>query len=180
MKLAIVPGSFDPVTNGHLDLARRAAGLFDRVIVVVMDNAEKQYLFSREERFALVQQAVRELPGVEADMWAGMLWEYARDKKACAIVKGVRSAQDLGYEILQARFNEEKWPGAQTVLLPPAPGMEELSSTELKRRAALGLVRLRKHNFPITSDGFGRLTVSGSGSFSGPSRQPGADFRTNL
>ena len=139
MKLAIVPGSFDPVTNGHLDLARRAAGLFDRVIVVVMDNAEKQYLFSREERFALVRQAVRELPGVEADMWAGMLWEYARDKKACAIVKGVRSAQDLGYEILQARFNEEKWPGAQTVLLPPAPGMEELSSTELKRRAALGL-----------------------------------------
>ena len=99
MKLAIVPGSFDPVTNGHLDLARRAAGLFDRVIVVVMDNAEKQYLFSREERFALVQQAVRELPGVEADMWAGMLWEYARDKKACAIVKGVRSAQDLGYKM---------------------------------------------------------------------------------
>lgn len=139
MRLAILPGSFDPITGGHLDLARRAAGLFDRVVVVVMDNVDKQYLFSQQERFELVRSAVCGMEGIEADVWSGMLWEYARDKGACAIVKGVRNAQDLDYEMLQARFNGDKWPGAQTVFLPASPGLEGLSSTELKHRAAQGL-----------------------------------------
>lgn len=139
MKIALVPGSFDPVTNGHLDLARRAAALFDRVIVVAVDNVEKHYLFSRGERLALLRGAVEDIPGVEADCWGGMLWEYARDKGACAIVKGLRSAREFDYELLQARFNGEKWPSAQTVLLPSGPGLEHFSSSELKRRAAQGL-----------------------------------------
>ncbi len=138
MKLAIVPGSFDPMTNGHLDLIRRAARLFDRVVAVVMDNREKHYLFSRDERFALVRESVADIPGVDADVWAGMLWEYVRDCGACAIVKGVRSTGDLVYEVLQARFNEQQWAGAQTIFLPAAPGLENLSSSELRRRAAAG------------------------------------------
>lgn len=139
MKIALVPGSFDPVTNGHVDLIRRAAGLFDRVVAVVMDNAEKQYLFSRRERLELLRCAVAGISNAEADVWDGMLWEYARDRGVCAIVKGARNAQDFEYELLQARFNEEKWPAAQTVLLPAAQGLENLSSSELKRRARSGM-----------------------------------------
>lgn len=138
MKIALAPGSFDPVTNGHVDLIRRAAGLFDRVVAVVMDNAEKQYLFSRKERLELLRCALAGIPNAEVDAWDGMLWEYARDKGVCAIVKGARNAQDFEYELLQARFNEEKWPAAQTVLLPAARGLESLSSSEVKRRAKSG------------------------------------------
>lgn len=138
MKIALVPGSFDPVTNGHVDLIRRAAGLFDRVVAVVMDNAEKQYLFSRGERLELLRGAVAGISNAEADVWDGMLWEYARDKGICALVKGVRNAQDFEYELLQARFNEEKWPAAQTVLLPAAQGLEGLSSSEVKMRVQSG------------------------------------------
>ncbi len=138
MKIALVPGSFDPVTNGHLDVIRRAAALFDRVVAVVMDNAEKTYLFSRAQRLSLLQGAVADIPGVTADAWDGMLWQYARRCGACAVVKGVRSASDFEYELLQARFNEEHCPEAQTVLLPAAQHLARVSSTEVRRRAACG------------------------------------------
>ena len=139
MKIALVPGSFDPVTYGHLDLARRAAALFDRVLMVVMDNRQKSYLFTAEERVALVREAASGIEGVEVDVWGGMLWEYVRDNGVCAIVKGLRSAEDCEYELLQARFNAEKWPAAQTVFLPSSEQFEQLSSTELKARCAQGL-----------------------------------------
>lgn len=138
MRTALVAGSFDPVTHGHIDLVRRAALLFDRVIALAVDNADKAYLFTREERLSLLRRAVEGIPGAEADTWDGMLWHYARDHGVCAIVKGIRSAEDAEYELLQARFNAAHWPAAQTVLLPASGGLEDVSSSQLKLRAMRG------------------------------------------
>ncbi len=138
MRTALVAGSFDPVTWGHIDLIRRAAALFDRVVAVVFDNTEKDYLFTQQERLALLRRAVADIPGAATDSWGGMLWQYARDKGVCAVVKGIRSAADTEYELLQARFNAEHWPAAQTVFLPASEGLDGISSTQLKQLAARG------------------------------------------
>src|SRR5690242_19063609 len=91
MRTAIYPGSFDPLTNGHLDVVQRAAKLFDRVVVAVAKSEDKCPLFTPNERLALVKQAVRHLPGVEADTFDGLLIEYVVDRKAQAIVRGLRA-----------------------------------------------------------------------------------------
>lgn len=135
MKIAIVPGSFDPVTYGHLSLIKRAAAMFDKVIVCCMINAEKKYLFSLPERLELLGKVTEDIPGVETDSWEGMLWEYAEKTGACAIVKGVRNCRDLEYETEMADFNREHCPAAETVILLPLPGLEEVSSTAARNGA---------------------------------------------
>ena len=122
MKLAIVPGSFDPMTNGHLDLIRRAARLFDRVVAVVMDNREKHYLFSRDERFALVRESDADIPGVDADVWAGICGEYVRDCGACAIVKGVRSTGIWYTRFCRRALTSSSGPGRRPFSFPPRRG----------------------------------------------------------
>ena len=136
-RVAIVPGSFDPVTLGHLDIIARAARLFDRVIAVVMVNEEKQYLFTLEERRMLLTDAVRSLPQVSVSQWSGMLFKFAEDHNACAIVKGIRDENDLLYELQMADFNDLKC-CAQTVFLPARAELKNVSSSYIKERMQEG------------------------------------------
>ena len=136
MKTALVPGSFDPVTLGHLSLIKRASALFDKVIVCVMQNDEKTYLFDLDERYALVRAAVSGMERVTADKWDGELWKYAESKGVCAIVKGIRNGKDAEYEIAQAKYNGEKLKKVYTLLLPAEEELSSLSSTRVRALAA--------------------------------------------
>jgi len=137
-RVAVVPGSYDPVTLGHVEIIRRAAALFDVVYAVAMCNFEKQYDFSMEQRYQLLCDAVGDLPNVRVESWDGMLYEYAREKDACAIVKGIRNAEDAGYEIWQDAYNRTMYPQGETVLLIAPEQLAQVSSTEVKRRARVG------------------------------------------
>lgn len=134
----MIPGSFDPVTKGHLDIIERAVHLFDRVIVVAMINEKKEYRFSSSERVAFIQDAVKHLENVQVDFFDGMLYDYVIRRQACAIVKGIRDAKDTDYELWMADYNKEHAPGCETVFLPAKKGLEQISSTEVKRRIAAG------------------------------------------
>ena len=136
--IAIVPGSFDPITNGHLDIIKKAATLFDKVYVAVMINANKEYMFSLEQREEIARCAVDGISDVEVISSSGWLWELARDLGACAIVKGYRNENDLCYEREMATFNEERYPEAKTVLLKADESLEYLSSTLVRSRLAGG------------------------------------------
>ena len=137
MKTAIVAGSFDPVTLGHVELFRRAAGLFDRIIVGAVVNAEKHYCFTPEERLAFIQDAIRDIPNAQAVFFGGMLYDLIHETGACALVKGIRAPEDVPYEIEQADFNRLHAPECETVFLPALPGMEQLSSTFVKEQCRL-------------------------------------------
>ena len=119
-RIAIFPGSFDPLTNGHLDLIRRAARLFDRVVVAVLMNPEKKNLFTVQERVAMIGEACLVLPEsdrISADSFEGLLVHYASNKGACAIIRGLRSGADLDYEKPMASMNAHLAPGVDTVFL---------------------------------------------------------------
>ena len=138
MKLAICPGSFDPVTNGHLQIISRAAEMFDRVIVVAMANQNKQPLFSEGERVELLQRATAHLPNVEVDFYDGLLVEYARQKQATVIVKGLRAMSDFEYEFQMALTNRKLNPDVETVFLATDAEHMYLSSSLVKQVAKLG------------------------------------------
>lgn len=133
MKIALVSGSFDPVTLGHVDLVERAARLFDRILVVSFINPEKTYRFSEEQRVVFMADAFSHLPNVEVGHYSGMLYELALEKEVCAIVRGVRSNQDLDYEIEMAEYNKLHTNGCETIFLPATKGLESLSSSAVKR-----------------------------------------------
>ena len=133
-RIAIVPGSFDPITNGHLDILRRAAAEYDVVYLAVMINSSKQYLFSIEQRAEIAEAATRELQNVKVISSEGMLWKLAKELEADAIVKGYRNQSDYEYELEMAKFNEEHYPKVKTVLLKANPELEELSSTALREK----------------------------------------------
>lgn len=138
MKLAICPGSFDPITNGHLDVIQRAAKLFDRVIVLVAVNSEKHAWFSPQERQELICRATAHLPNVEVDTYAGLLADYARQKQAVAIVKGLRAMSDFEYEFQMALTNHQLNNEVETVFLTTAAEYMYLSSSLVKEVARLG------------------------------------------
>ncbi len=138
MKLAICPGSFDPVTNGHVQIVTRAAAMFDRVIVVTMANHTKQPLFTASERVELLRRAVAHLPNVEVDAFDGLLAEYAREKNAIAIVKGLRAMSDFEYEFQMALTNRKLNPSVETVFLTTGAEHMYLSSSLVKQVASLG------------------------------------------
>lgn len=138
MNKALVPGSFDPITLGHLAIIESAARLFDSVTVCVMVNEEKQYMLSLDERAEMIREAVAQLPNVQVDTWNGMLFEYAEAHGITVIVKGIRNEKDTAFEILQADFNRDKYPAAQTVLIPASEGMDQVSSTLVRELALKG------------------------------------------
>lgn len=138
MRIAICPGSFDPVTHGHLDIVRRAARMFDKVIVVVMTNSAKRPLFTKEERMELLRRVTRELDNVEVDSYGGLLAEYAKSRQADVIVKGLRAMSDFEYEFQMALTNRKLNPEAETVFLTTTADHMYLSSSLVKQVAELG------------------------------------------
>ena len=138
MRIAIVPGSFDPMTLGHLDIVRRAAELYDRVIVAVMVNDAKAYTFSMEERLEIARLTCKEIDNAEVISDTGLLAELARRVGACAIVKGVRNEDDRRYEEEMARYNASKNPDARTLLLDCDPTLAQVSSTVVRERLEKG------------------------------------------
>lgn len=137
-RTAIVPGSFDPVTLGHLDLVTRAASLFDEVVVAVLENASKKPWFSAEGRMVMVQREVTSLKNVRVVLFAGLLVDLAREEGATVIVRGVRGGSDLEYETLMARMNAHLRPGLDTVFLPAAPHLAHIASRLVREIAYLG------------------------------------------
>ena len=134
---AVCPGSFDPVTHGHLDVIRRAAALFDEVNVAVGRNSAKRYLFDTDERVSLVSEAVAELPGVRVEVLSGLLVDFCRDRDAGHVVKGLRFASDFDFELQMAHINHSLT-GLETILLPASARWGTLSSTMVREVASLG------------------------------------------
>ena len=138
MRTAVYPGSFDPVTNGHMEIIRRAAALFDRVVVLVAVNAMKAGFFSKQERVELLELCVAQIPNVCVDFTEGLVAHYARDIAADVIVKGLRAMTDFEFEFQQALINRQLNPGAETVFLPASGTSMYLSSGMVKQVCALG------------------------------------------
>ena len=138
MRTAIYPGSFDPLTNGHLDVIQRAAKLFDRVVVAVAQNDSKNPLFTLSERLALVKAAIKHLPHVEADSFNGLLVEYVVEQKAQAIVRGLRAVSDFEFEFQLALMNRKLNENVETIFMMPKDTYTFLSSRIVKEIARLG------------------------------------------
>ena len=139
-KIAICPGSFDPITKGHLDIIRRSAKIFDKVIVVVMSNYRKtgSSLFSVEERVELIKRCTSDLENVEVDFYMGLLAEYARQKNAAVIIKGLRAVSDFEDEFQQALANKSLNPDVETVFMAASAENMFLSSSVIKQICQLG------------------------------------------
>ncbi|MGE3276248.1 MAG: pantetheine-phosphate adenylyltransferase [Vicinamibacterales bacterium] len=137
-RLAVYPGSFDPLTNGHVDIIRRGAKLFDEIIVAVLVNAEKQPLFSNEERVAMIRDVFGDSPNVEVDTFDGLLVDYATRRGACAIVRGLRAVSDFEYEFQMALMNRRLAPQLETVFMMPAEQYTYISSKLIKEVFMLG------------------------------------------
>ena len=135
---AIYPGSFDPITNGHLDVVRRAATMFDRVVVAVARNAEKTPLFTVAERVAMTRVAVRHLRNVVVDDFDGLLVNYARRQKAAVVIRGLRAVSDFEYEFQMALMNRRLNPKVETIFLTPKDEYTFISSKLVKEIAELG------------------------------------------
>ncbi|MBR3691210.1 MAG: pantetheine-phosphate adenylyltransferase [Clostridia bacterium] len=138
MKIAIYPGSFDPVTNGHFDIIKRAAKLFDKLVVVVMVNKSKQAAFTIDERVEMLRRVTEGIPKVEVDSHTGLLAEYARERHACTVVKGLRAVSDYEYEFQMALANRRLNPNLETVFLPARGEFQFLSSSVVKEIARYG------------------------------------------
>jgi pantetheine-phosphate adenylyltransferase len=137
MKIAIYPGSFDPVTNGHLDIVERGAGLFDKLIVAVAKNPDKEPLFTLDERIAMLKESVSHLPNVEISCFRGLLVDFARCEQATAILKGLRALSDFEYEFQMASVNK-KIGDIETVFMMTGNEYAYLSSSAVKEVASLG------------------------------------------
>jgi pantetheine-phosphate adenylyltransferase len=137
-KLAIYPGSFDPVTNGHLDLIERASKLFGRVVVTVARNAEKAPMFTLQERVEMLHEVTQPFPNVEVDTFDGLLVEYARKLGARVLVRGIRAVSDYEYELQMALMNRRLEPQLETVFMLPAVEYSYLSSHLVRELAVLG------------------------------------------
>ena len=140
MKTAIYPGSFDPITLGHLNIIKRAAVCFDKLIVCVMVNSEKvnRGLFTEAERVELIRRVVAKLPNVEVDSSSTLIAEYARQKRACTLVKGLRAVSDYENELQMALINRKLNPRLETMFLPSSAKYTYVSSSMVKEMARYG------------------------------------------
>lgn len=135
---AIYPGSFDPVTFGHIDIIKRAAGIFDRVIVAVANRTQKKPLFDVDERFEMLKEVTTEIKGVEIEIFDGLVIDYARKREVNVLVRGLRMISDFEYELQMALTNRRLDENIETVFLMPSEGYSFLSSTLIKEAASLG------------------------------------------
>jgi len=135
---AIYPGSFDPVTNGHLDLIERGAKIFERLIVAVLQNREKDPLFKVGERVEMLREATQGWGNVEVDVFNGQLMDYARQKKARVILRGIRAISDYEYELQMALMNRKLAPEIETVFMLPGEKYSYLSSRLVREISQLG------------------------------------------
>jgi pantetheine-phosphate adenylyltransferase len=138
VRRAVCPGSFDPVTLGHLDVIRRAAGLFDEVLVAVGTNPSKSRFFSDDERLDMLRRACADIDGVSVASFSGLLTEFCTANDVHAIVKGLRAGTDFDYELPMAHMNASLAPGVETVYLPTSAGWSFVSSSLVKEVAGLG------------------------------------------
>lgn len=138
MKTVIYSGTFNPITNGHIDLVERATRLFDRVIVAVAESPGKSPLFSLEERLRICEQSLSHLQGIEICGFTGLMVDVARDKGACAVLRGVRGVVDYEYELQLHNMNRDMYPQFETVFLSPAEQLAHISSTLVREIASLG------------------------------------------
>ena len=132
MKIAIYPGSFDPITSGHLNIIQRAANIFDRLIVCVMVNGAKSPMFTQQERLEMIRSVVSDIPNVEVDVSSDLLAEYARRKGSCVIVKGLRAGSDFENEFQMALINHKINPNLDTMFLTSEHQFMYLSSSTVK------------------------------------------------
>lgn len=132
MKIAIYPGSFDPITNGHLDLIQRGLLLFDKLVVAIADNPNKKPFFSGAERLEMVRTTVKDKKQVEILLFTGLLADLVRERQACAIIRGVRAISDFEFEFQLALMNRKLAPRAETVFLIPSEKYTYLSSNLIK------------------------------------------------
>lgn len=137
-KIAVYPGSFDPITNGHLDILRRARRLFDRVVLTVAVNSSKTSTFSVDERVKLARACTAGLGGVEVDTFEGLLVDYLRKRGSRVIIRGVRAVSDMEYEFQMASMNRAIMPEVETVFLMPDERYTYLSSSIIKEVARMG------------------------------------------
>lgn len=137
-RIAVYPGTFDPVTNGHLDLVRRGQRHFDRLIVALLRNAGKEPVFTMDERIALVREAVREWDNVEVDTFDGLLVDYAKRVGASLVLRGLRAVSDFEYELQMAMMNRRLAPDIETVFLMPSEAYSYVSSRLVREVARLG------------------------------------------
>jgi len=135
--IAVYPGTFDPVTNGHLDVIRRAAALFDEVIVAVAESAEKQPTFSLGDRLAMVREACEDLKGVRVESYSGLTMQFARSRGAVAVVKGLRAVSDFEAELQMALMNRSLDASIETVFLPTSLEWLYLSASRVKEIARM-------------------------------------------
>ena len=138
MRIAVYPGTFDPVTNGHLDLAERARRHFDRLIVAILRNEDKRPLFDTEERAAMIREAVGSWDNVEVDSFDGLLVDYADTVGATVIIRGIRAISDFEYEFQMALMNRRLNPRIETVFMMPAESYSYVSSRLVKEVFQLG------------------------------------------
>ncbi len=135
--VALCPGTFDPVTNGHVDIIQRAARCFDEVVVAVLENPEKQPLFSAEERVAMLKDAVADIDAVTVESFTGLLVEFARTKGTTSVVKGLRAVTDFDFEMQMAQMNS-RMAGVETFFVPTSPQWSYLSSSLIKQVVRYG------------------------------------------
>ena len=136
--VAIYPGSFDPLTNGHVDIIQRGSRFFDRIVIGILLNLEKSPLFTVPERVSIAREVFREWPNVEVDTFDGLLVDYARRKGASVIVRGLRAVSDFEYEMQMALMNRRLNPDVETVFMMPAEPYTYVSSRLVKEVVALG------------------------------------------
>lgn len=136
MKVAIYPGSFDPITKGHLDIIKRSAKIFDQVLVVIMQNNQKNCLFSEAERLDMVKHACQAIPNVSCDIGSGLSVKYAESKNACVMIRGIRAIQDYEYELQTATANMWIDDEIETCFFMAKPEYSFLSSSSVKEIAS--------------------------------------------
>jgi pantetheine-phosphate adenylyltransferase len=139
MKIAIYPGSFDPITSGHLNIIRRTAKIFDKLIVCVMVNSAKKPMFTRDERVDLIRQVTADIPNVEVDSSSELLAEYAKKKGSCIIVKGLRAGSDFENEFQMALINHKINPDLDTMFLTAESEYMYMSSSSVKELGRYGV-----------------------------------------
>lgn len=145
---ALIPGSFDPITAGHINIVERTAPMFDKIYVAVMNNdsskydkslrSKDEYMFTPEERLELVRRSVAHIKNAEAVIWSGMLVDFCDSYDIVAVIRGVRDANDLEYELIHAKWNREHNPRAQALLMPADEKYDCISSTKIREAIAKG------------------------------------------